>query len=296
MKRSKTAFTALLILMVVALLAACSGGGGETKKSAEPSGGGEANQSAESGGDEKVLAKLVKEGVLTYGTAATFPPYEYMANGELTGFDIELGQALADELGLDVEIMAMNFEGLIPALQGGRVDIINSAMYIKPEREEQVDFIPYMYIGNAVVVLKGNKLNISSLNDLTGLKVAVTRGGVEEIYANEQNERFEQAGKKPMEILALPTANDAVLATEQGRADAFLHSSPGAAYLLQEKPGVFEIAATFDMSTEIGIAVRKGDTAMKQTIEEALQKVVENGTYAELMKKYNLPEALSYFR
>ena len=89
-------------------------------------------------------ATLVEKGALTYGVAATFAPFEYMQDGKLVGFDIEMLEALAKKMGLGVEIMNMEFKGLIPALQSKRIDIINSAMYIRPEREEQVDFVPYL--------------------------------------------------------------------------------------------------------------------------------------------------------
>lgn len=240
-------------------------------------------------------ANLVEKGKLTYGVAATFPPFEYK-DGELyKGFDVEMGEALAKYMGLEVSILDMDFDGLIPALQGGRIDILNSAMYIKPERAEQVDFIPYMRIGEAIVVPKGNPKGIKSLDDLAGLTVAVTRGAVEEIYANEQNEKFASEGKEQMTILALPTAPDSVLATEQGRADAFFTSLPGASFMLEDQGDVFEIAGTFDLETQIGIAVRKGNTEMKQAIEAALEKFVDDGSYAQLLEKYNLPEEVSIF-
>lgn len=241
-------------------------------------------------------AALVEKGKLTYGTAATFPPFEYMKDGKYTGFDIELAEALAKEMGLEPKTQAMTFDGLIPALNGKRTDIINSAMYIKPERAAQVDFVPYLKLGNSIVVAKGNTKGIKTMDDLSGATVAVTRGAIAEVYCREQNEKFRAAGKAEINILALPTANDAVLATEQGRADACLHSSPGAAYLMEQKPGVFEIAGTFVDNTEIGLAVRKGDTEAKAAIEAALQKVVANGIYAKLMEKYNFPVEMNYFR
>ncbi|MFN8592799.1 MAG: ABC transporter substrate-binding protein [Thermomicrobiales bacterium] len=238
---------------------------------------------------------LVTDGKLTYGVAASFPPYEYQENGEYKGFDIELGAAIAALMGLQPEIVDMQFDGLIPALQGNRIDLINSAMYIKAEREEQVDFIPYMIIGEAIVVPKGNPLGITSMDDLSGRTVAVTVGAIEEIYANEANAKLKAAGKPEMTVLTLPTANDAVLATTQGRADAYLHSTPGAAFLMQEMPDTFEVAGIFALDTRIGIAVRKGDTAMKEAIQAALDALVANGTYDELMAKYNLPADLSLF-
>jgi polar amino acid transport system substrate-binding protein len=239
---------------------------------------------------------LVTAGRLTYGGAAFFPPYEYTQDGEYAGFDIEMGAALAEIMGLEPEISDMQFDGLIPALQGNRIDFINSAMYINPDREEQVDFIPYMVIGETIVVPQGNPKNIRSLDDLSGLAVAVTVGAIEETFATDHNEVLREAGKPEMTILTLPTANDAVLATQQGRADAYLHSTPGAAYLMQEMPNTFEVAAIFALDTRIGMAVRKGDTAMKEALEAALAEFVASGQYDELMAKYNLPQELSLFQ
>ena len=246
-----------------------------------------------------VPSNLVTDGKLTYAVAATFPPYEYTtADGSYTGFDIELGEALAEKMGLEVEIMEMNFDGLISALQGGRCDIINSAMYIKPEREEQVDFIRYMYIGDTILVRSGtgDELGISGPEDLSGKLCAVTAGAVEEMTCNELNEQFKAEGKDFIELLALPTGNDAVLALKNGQADCMLYSSPSAAYLAEQQPGVFDSISSFNMNTEIGIAVRKGDTEMSETVSAALMELVEDGTYAALMEKYNLPADFSYFK
>ena len=77
---------------------------------------------------------FVNPGKITYGVAATFAPFEYMQDGKVVGFDIELMDAIAKSLGLGVEIMNMEFKGLIPALQSNRIDVINSGMYIRPER------------------------------------------------------------------------------------------------------------------------------------------------------------------
>ncbi|MCQ6562960.1 ABC transporter substrate-binding protein [Paenibacillus mendelii] len=289
----------IVLLSAILLLSACSSNNGSTGNGGQSSSNTSQNGSASSDKTEtnKLAApsNLAEKGKLTYGTAATFPPFEYMNNNEFVGFDIEMGQALAEQMGLEVEIRALNFEGLIPALQGKRIDMINSAMYIKPEREAQVDFVPYMKLGDSIVVKTGNKLGIKTMDDLSTRTVAVTRGAVEEIFVKEHNKKLKDAGKPEIKVLALPTANDSVLATQQDRADAFLTSSPGAAYLQEELPGVFEIASTFEANTTIGMAVRKGDTEVKNALEAALLKLAENGTYASLMEKYHLPVELSYF-
>src|SRR5699024_6673966 len=106
---------------------------------------------------------LVDDSKLTYATAATFPPFEFKQDAELTGFDIEMADALASEMGLETESVDIDFDGLIPALGGQRVDIINSAMYINEERSAKIDFVPYMNIGEALLVKKGSPTSIKKL-------------------------------------------------------------------------------------------------------------------------------------
>ena len=240
---------------------------------------------------------LISPGQLTYGTAATFAPFEYQQNGNLVGFDIEFGAALAKAMGLTANPLNMDFAGLIPALQGKRIDIINSAMYINPKRAEQVDFVPYMRIGNELVVRKGNPKNIQSRADLCGMTAAVTLGGIEQTYATEDSQKCSSSGKQALTVLTFPTAQDAALAVSSGRADVYYDSTPGATKAVTERPDVFQIAGgQFETKTQIGIAVRKGDTEMKEAIERAIGVVVKNGTYYQLLQKYNLPASGSIFR
>lgn len=246
--------------------------------------------------DVPAPSKLASSGELTYGVAATFAPFEYSEEGELKGFDIEMGAALAEKMGLEVNARNMEFAGLIPALQSGRLDIINSAMYIKPEREEQVDFVRYMTIGNEIVVPAGNPKGISSRDDLCGLRVAVTLGGIQESYAREDDEKCKAAGKDGVEVLTFPTAQDSALAVARNRADAFFNSTPGATMQVTARPDTYEIVGeTFAADTFIGIAVRKDDAEMKKAIEAALEAIVADGTYDALIEKYKLPPTVSLF-
>lgn len=286
----------LLLAGLMVFLAACSSSntnqsGGSTTTGNNSNAGTTNEASTDSGNSYE----LVTPGKITYGVAATYPPFEYMENEQYVGFDIEFMELIAQELGLEVEIVAMNFDGLIPALQGKRIDLINSAMFITDARAEQVDFVKYMGIGRSIVVPAGNEQGINSMESLSGKTVAVTRGAIEEVYVTEFNEELKSQGVEQITILALPTANDAVLATENGRADAFLHSSPGAAYLMEERAGVFEIAHTMDSGTQIGIAVNKGESELAQAISEAVDSLVKQGVYFKLMEKYNLPFEMSIF-
>ncbi|MFE3826939.1 ABC transporter substrate-binding protein [Streptomyces sp. NPDC059092] len=239
---------------------------------------------------------LASSGTLTYGTAATFPPFESKAaNGDLEGFDIDMISALSKSMGLKPKPLDIDFDGLIPALAGKRTDIINSAMYITPEREKQVDFVPYMIIGETLLTPSGNPKKISRVpEDLSGRTVAVTRGAIGETYMNAYNKDLRKQGRAPMKIMSLPNNQDAMLAVRSGRADAFDTSTPGAAATLAGTKGTFTLAATFKNETRIGIAVRKGDTATATAVRKALDRFVRSGDYAALMATYELPKSSDY--
>jgi polar amino acid transport system substrate-binding protein len=240
---------------------------------------------------------LVEAGAVTYGVAATFAPFEFQKDGKLAGFDIDLIDALGKKLGATPKAMNMEFKGLIPALQGGRIDIINSAMYMNPARAEQVDFVPYLKIGNMVMVQAGNPAKITGRDDtLCGKTIAVTLGGIQESQARADDKRCQGKGLAPVKVLTLPTAQDSALTLRQGRADAYYDSTPGSVMLLQELPGVFEaVGAEFESNTSIGMATRKGDTAMQEALKAALKEIVADGTYTALIAKWKLPATVSIF-
>jgi polar amino acid transport system substrate-binding protein len=242
-------------------------------------------------------ASLVEKGALTFGVAATFAPFEFQKDGALTGFDIEMIGLLGNTLKLAPKAMNMEFKGLIPALQGGRLDIINSALYINPQRSEQVDFVPYLKIGNRIVVQKANPAKITGRDDsICGKTVGVTLGGISESQARADDKRCKEAGNPGLTVMTLPTAQDSALTLRQGRADAVYDSTPGAVKLMTELPEVFvAVGPEFETGTRIGMATRKGDLAMQNLLKSALQQIVADGNYKALIAKWKLPETVSLF-
>jgi polar amino acid transport system substrate-binding protein len=242
-------------------------------------------------------AKLVENGTLTFGVAATFTPFEYTREGKPVGFDIDLIEALTKKLGVSATPMNMDFNGLIPALKAGRIDVINSGMYINPTRSAQVDFVPYLKIGNEVLVSAGNPAKITGRdNSLCGKTVAVTLGAIEETFARQDDKRCKDAGLAAVTILTFPTGQDSYLAVRQGRADAAFDSSPGVVELMDNSPGVYAaVGPEFEANTQIGIATRKGDTAMSGALTAALKEIVADGTYKSLIAKWKLPPTASLF-
>ena len=178
------------------------------------------------------------------------------------------------------------------------IEILTGKKYYSDEETYKftIDFVKYMYIGDTILVRKGNDVNIHSTDDLAGKTVAVTAGAVEELTCNAFNEDFASRGLEKINILQLPTSNDAVVAVQNKQADCMIYSTASAAYAMSQQPGVFETTTVFDTDTEIGMAFRKGDTEMEDAINKCLQILVDNGTYAELMEKYNLSDEVSYFK
>lgn len=287
----KRRFGMMLALMITAgsILTACGSEG--TNQNAN------ASDSAQAGPEVTPPSTLITEGKITYAINANFPPYEYMDdNQEITGFDVEYMQAMADLMGLEVEMVDMQWDNLITSLQAGRVDIVNSAVYVNDERKEVVDFVPYMYIGETILVKGDSEYDFSDIEGLSGLSIGVIVGSIEETYCTQFNEQFAAEGKELIDVHSLPSLNDSLVSVASGQLDATLTSSATAAYLAVEQPGTYKAIGAFALDTELGICVAKGDTEMAEALTQCAQILHENGTYAELMKKYGLQEELDYFK
>jgi polar amino acid transport system substrate-binding protein len=239
---------------------------------------------------------LVDSGKLTWGSAATFPPFESMQDGKPVGFDIDLVDAITAKMKVQSAISLMDFKGLIPAILGGRLDAIVSGMYINPERSQVVDFIPYLKVGNQMLVAKGNPLHIANLPDLCGHRLAAPVGTVYEKAALQLVADCQSGGKPALELLSLTSTAAGALALKEGRADAIVASTATVAALIKDSPDAFETAGeVFDNNTQLGIAVPKDKPALKEAVDAAFKAIVADGTYANLVKKYGLPPSSSLF-
>ena len=240
--------------------------------------------------------QLVDAGKLSWGTSATFPPFEYMQNTTPVGFDVDMVAAIARQMKLESSVAQIAFTGLIPAIEGKRIDLIVSGMYINPQRTQVIDMIPYVYVGNQVVVLTGNPKHITGKDGLCGLNVAAPVGTVFETSAKEASAACKSAGKPEIDLLSLTGTVNCALALTQGRADAIIVSTPVVGALMTDTPGAYATAgAPWDTTTLMGIGVRKDNPALKDAVDKALKAIVADGSYAALIKKWNMPPASSAF-
>jgi polar amino acid transport system substrate-binding protein len=242
------------------------------------------------------VPQLADPGQLSWGTAPTFPPFEYMKDDKPVGFDVDLVAAIAKQMKLRPSVAQIAFTGLIPALEGQRIDLIVSGMYINPQRTQVIDMIPYAYVGNQVVVRQGNPKRITGKDDLCGRSVAAPVGTVFETSAKQASAACKAAGKPEINLLSLTGTVNCALALTQGRADAIIVSTPVVGALMTDTPGAYATAgAPWDNTTQMGIGVRKNDSGLRNAVEAALKAIVANGAYAALIKQWNLPPGSSAF-
>jgi polar amino acid transport system substrate-binding protein len=233
---------------------------------------------------------LVDAGKLTWGSAATFPPFESMADGKAVGFDVEMVDALTAKMKLQPAMTGMEFKGLIPAMLGNRLDAIVSGMYINPERSQVIDFIPYLKVGNQLLVRKGNPLHVKDRIELCGHRVAAPVGTVYEKAAQALIAECKAQGKPELTLLSLGSTAAGALALKEDRVDAIIASTPTNAALIKESPDAFETTGDiFDNNTLLGIGVSKDKPALKAAIDAAFKAIVADGVITELVKKYGLP-------
>nr|5TUJ_C Chain C, Ancestral protein CDT-Anc1 [unidentified] len=229
------------------------------------------------------LDEIMKRGTLRVGTDADYKPFSFKdKNGQYTGFDIDLAKALAKELGVKVEFVPTTWDGIIPALQTGKFDIVMSGMTITPERKKKVDFSdPYMTAGQTILVKKDNADKIKSFEDLNkpDVKVAVQLGTTSEQAAKE----FLPKAK----IRTFENNAEAFQEVVSGRADAMVTDSPVAAYYAKKNPGLAVVVVDEPFTHEpLGFAIRKGDPELLNWVNNWLKQMKKDGTYDKLYEKW----------
>jgi polar amino acid transport system substrate-binding protein len=222
---------------------------------------------------------------LTVGTEASYAPFAYvLPSGEMTGFDIDITNALCAEMGVECEIVNQSFDGLIPALNVGQIDAIIASMFITPEREEAIAFAgPYYTIPALFVAADDAELELSA-DGMSGKFVGVQRGTTMADYVT--------ATFPGARVQNYDTIDSALLDLSSGRVDTvfaesvvvqdFLDSPDGEGFATLGEPIYDEEI----LGSGAGIGLRKEDTELKERFDAALAAIIENGTYQEINEKY----------
>ena len=217
----------------------------------------------------------------TVGIDTTYPPFEFEEEGEYTGIDIDLINAIADDQGFDIEFEAMDFGGIIPAMQAGQLDLAIAGMSITDDRKEIVDFSdPYFEAGISLVVSADNT-EITSLEDLEGKTVVVKSGTTGAQFARENQEKY------GYEITQLEDSPAMFQEVSNGNADVLFEDYPVIAYAIAQSELDLKIVGDRLTGDEYGIAVLKGENAdLLKQINTGLQELRDNGEYDEILNKY----------
>jgi ABC-type amino acid transport substrate-binding protein len=233
----------------------------------------------------------VNSGTLTIGSDLTYPPYAFLDGEEPSGFDADMGRALAEEMGLEAEFDDTRFEQLIAGLQGGTFDIVLSALYITSERAEVIDYIPYTTTGTSIIVRSDDEARPATPEDLCGMRVASISGSaILPDLRGPVSDECVAAGEDPLDIREFPTDPEATQALVAGNADVLLTDAAVAQVTVDRQDGV-EISSTEILyPIPVGIGLQQGSDELQSAVESALDALREGGRYQELLDKYNLEE------
>ncbi|QYZ79746.1 amino acid ABC transporter substrate-binding protein [Methanofollis formosanus] len=237
-----------------------------------------ADQGQDAGGSDNVPTYIV-------GVDSAYPPYAYMEkDGTITGLDVESIQWIAEKKGFKVEIKGMDWDGIIPALQQGKIDMVYSGMTITPERLEKVNFsVPYLTINQSFAVHDDSGLTMDDI--MAGKAVIGAQRGTTGAYWVEQN--LIEKGIIPKENLKyFDSFPIAVTALNNRQVDATIYDKPPHMNSIQGLP--LHIVGEIYTGENYGVAIRKEDNKLLATVNEGLGELMASPTWEELLKKYEM--------
>ena len=256
----------LALAAQVSTLAACGGGGG-------------GSSNATSTGAASVPNPIV------WCVDTTYPPAESIVNGKAAGYDIDIANAIAKQLGSTAQIKTTGFTVIIPALKQKKCNAIISSMTVTPERSKVVNFVPYITVGQFLMVKKGNPDQISTLASLSGKSAAVQSSTTELAALTAENKTLQKQGKPLITIKQYPADTSAAQALIHSHVSAYFADATPVLYYVRTTSGQFETAGKQIAIAPEGIATRKGDPLGPQ-INNAIQALYLNGKMKTILAKW----------
>lgn len=253
----KKSIIAVLLIMVLAFsLTACGGGSSE------------------------------KEDVVVYkvGTEPTFPPFDTTdENQNIVGLDMDIMKAIGEDQGFKVEFVNLSFDGLIPALKAGNIDIIAAGMNKEdPERQKQVDFSESYYDSQLFVAVTADNKTIKSIDDLTAdMKVAAQTGTTGADKVKEL-----QADGKIKEAVILDGLDTAMMQLINGDVEAVINDKPVTETYMKKQPDKIKMVGEALSAESFGFAVQKGNEELLEKINTGLEHIKEDGTFDKLVDEW----------
>ncbi|GAA4538190.1 ABC transporter substrate-binding protein [Amycolatopsis samaneae] len=286
------AFALLPAFALVGLTMACGAGGSGApdapKGSGEPGAATEIKPAAK---DDKLAAlvpdSVKADGKILFGQDQSYPPNEFVENGKPVGFDVDLGTAVAQVLGLQSEFQNSDFAGIIPGVEANKYEMAISSFTIKAERLQTVDMVSYYKAGTSLGALKGNPDKLS-VDDLCGKNIAVQKGTTQVEDLDAKNKKCTESGKPAINITQLQAQTDVNLALNAKRVQGELADSPVIDYAITQTSGQMERVGDPYDSLPYGIVLKKNSGDYGKAVQGAVQKLMDDGTLQKLIDKWKL--------
>lgn len=236
---------------------------------------------------DKLPASVKEAGVITIATDPSSPPMEFFAaDGKtLNGFDVDLGNAIGEVLGVDVKWSTLASAAIIPALQNNRYDMSLTSAEDLPERRAVFTFVDYFNLGSQILVKAGTGDELSDFASLCGSSLGVQAGTSQFIYATKQKKECPEGST--IDVQAFPDNNANYLALNSGRVDAVYVQTINASYVSSKAPGKYDVLPEIYGETPVG-AVFPLKSELVDVVQEAVQKLIDDGTYGQLLEKWDL--------
>ena len=265
--------------VMIGFLTACGSSTKETTAAATEAATTEAAEAATTAGETEAESAETEAagGVLTMATNAEFPPYEYHDGGEIVGIDVEVAEAIAEKLGMTLEIDDIAFDSIIPEVDSGKADMGVAGMTVSEDRLKNVDFSdPYTTASQVIIVKEDSE--IAGPDDLAGKYIGVQLGTTGDIYASD----YEADGST---IERYNKGFEAVQAMMQGKIDAVVIDLEPAKVFVSENEGIKILDEALTVE-EYAIAVKKGNTELVEKINGALAELKDSGELQAIIDKY----------
>lgn len=218
----------------------------------------------------------VNEGVLTMATNATFPPYEYYDGEDIVGIDVEIAQAVADKLGLELKVEDMEFDSIVTAVQSGKADLGLAGMTVTEDRKRSVNFSDSYATGIQAVIVREDS-DIASVDDLEGKMIGVQLMTTGDLYATDDyGEEFVEQYNK---------GADAVMSLTQGKVDAVIIDNEPAKNFVKANEGL-KILDTEYAVEDYAACINKENDALLEAVNGALAELKNDGTLQSIIDKY----------
>lgn len=277
MKKALSLMTAAALVLSLAACGSTASSAASSEAASSDAASSETASSEAASETETAELSTVEPGKLIMSTNAAFPPYEMTTDsGEFEGIDIETAQAIADKLGLELQIDDMDFDAALLAVQQGKSDMVMAGVTVTDERQNVMDFTDSYATGIQSIIVKEDS-DIASVDDLAGKKIGTQRGTTGYLYCSDD---FGDEN-----VVAYDDGLTAVQMLNNGQVDCVVIDNAPAKEFVAANPGL-KLLDTAYVEEDYAIGVGKGNTELKDAIDTALEELKADGTLQAIVDKY----------